>query len=212
MDDKVFEQRLNETVAWCTRDPNLPECTEYVVSEPSIWSDPSLLPKLDKSADYLRTAALRPSFYKDETSLFFANFERATREIEAISQKRTKLLSEQEGIMVENCVGMAGGRLLAYFLGTSAHDGLSAAITDYFDHEDSPPWDTWLCCVASNSGDYVLSWVPPAWLEDVEAVMHYEYMGTLMWVDTLVCRPEGFKFFDFHDCSLPAWLRRYAIQ
>ncbi|MBX9570452.1 MAG: hypothetical protein K2X77_16260 [Candidatus Obscuribacterales bacterium] len=212
MDEKVFDQRLKETVAWCTRDPTLPECTEYVVSEPSVWSDTSVFPKFAKSADYLRTAALRPAFYRNEASLFFADFERATQEIEAISQKRTKLLTNQDGSLVENIVGMADGRLLAYVLGTSAHDGISAAITDYFDHDDSPPWDTWLCCVASNSGDYVLSWVPPAWIEDVEAVMHYEYMGTLVWVDTLVFRPEKFKFFDIQECSLPAWLSRYTIQ
>jgi hypothetical protein len=209
MDEKAFEQRPKETIAWCTRYTDLPKCTPYVV-RPGIWGDPSVLPKLSKSAEYLRTPILRPSFYGDHASLFFADGKQAANAIEAISEKRKALLSDQQ--IVAEKVSMTGGRLLVHFLGTSAHDGLSEAITGYFDHEDSPPWDTWLCSVVANDTDYVLSWVPPMWIEDVEAVLHYEHMGALMWADTLVSRPKQFKIFDFQRCYVPAWLERYSRE
>lgn len=230
MDEKVFQQRLKETIAWCTRDPSLPKCTEYIVP-PGIWSDTSKLPKLSKSAEYLRTPTLQPPVWDDgETSLFLASSSQSTTAIEAMSCKRTKLLAD-ERLMAQGTTGLAGGRLLAYFLGASGHDGLSASITDYFDHEDNPPWDTWIGCIAGKdlkgpndkpfdfrvvlgqnafSADYVLSWVPPVWIEDVEAVTHYQSTGALMWADTLVARPEKYAIYDFHRCYIPAWLERYT--
>lgn len=209
MDEKVFEQRLNETVAWCTRNP-----------------------KLSKSAKYLRTPAVRPEKLHD-TSLFLASSNQATAAIEEISQKRKKLLTD-EGLMPEGTTGIAGGRLLAYFLGASGHDGITESMSSgYFDHEDNPPWDTWVCCIAGReligldqkpfdlrvvlglrafSPDYVLSWVPPVWIKDVGEAMRCEAMGAVMWADLLVNPPEKYALVDFHRCYVPAWLGRYTIQ
>ncbi len=209
MDEKVFEQRLNETVAWCTRNP-----------------------KQSKSAEYLRTPALRPEKLQD-TSLFLSSSNQAAAAIEEISQKRKKLLTD-EGLMPEGTTGIAGGRLLAYFLGASGHDGVTESMSNgYFDHEDNPPWDTWVCCIAGKeligpdqepfdlrvvigqrafSPDYVLSWVPPVWVKDIGEAMRCEAMGAVMWADLLVYAPEKYALVDFHRCYVPAWLGRYTIQ
>ncbi|HEY9773150.1 MAG TPA: hypothetical protein V6C81_05010 [Planktothrix sp.] len=209
MDEILFAQRLKETVAWCTRNsvpPNSPE--------------------------YLRTPALRPEKLL-KASLFLASSNQAATAIEAISQKREQLLTN-DSVVAEGTTGMAGGRLLAYFLGASGHDGLTEYMSDgYFDHDDNPPWDTWVCCIRGKemirpdqqpfdfrvvfgqrrfSADYVLSWVPPAWIEIVGEVMRYEVMGAIMWADLLVSRPEKYAIFDFHRCYVPAWLGRYTVQ
>jgi len=208
MDEKAFEQRLKETVAWCTRNSNL-----------------------SKSAEYLRTPDLRPSVFGD-SSLFMCGNNQATIAIEAMNQKRKKLLTD-EAVMPNSDTGLAGGRLLVYFLGASNHNGVTASISDYFDDEDNPPWDTWICCIAgkeltrpdekhfdvriiisqrANTTDYVLSWVPPEWIDEVADAMRYEVTGAIMWADTLVSRPEKYAIFDFHRCYIPAWLERYTIQ
>lgn len=205
MDEKVFEQRLRETVAWCTRTH-----------------------KVSKSAEYLRTPALKPSIHGD-SSLFMAESNQATDVIEAISQTRKKLLTH-EALLADGNNGLAGGRLLAYFLGASNHNGVTASISDYFDDEDNPPWDTWICCIAgkeqtspdekpfdlrivlsqrTNTTDYVLSWVPPEWIEEVTYAMRCECVGAIMWADALIFRPEIYVF-DFHRCYIPAWLERYT--
>ncbi|RTL40894.1 MAG: hypothetical protein EKK48_15065 [Candidatus Melainabacteria bacterium] len=208
MNEKEFEQRLKETVAWCSRKCDL------------------------SKAQYLRTAALRPQ-NPDDTSLFLASSKQGSAAIEEVSQKRKKLLTK-EGIQAVGTTSMAGGRLLAYFLGASGHDGLTESMSDgYFDHEDTPPWDTWVCCIAGKeligpdqepfdlrvvigqrafSADYVLSWVPPAWIENVGEVMRCETMGAIMWADLLVSRPAKYAVFDFHRCYVPAWLERYTTQ
>jgi len=209
MDEKTFEQGLKETVAWCSRNA-----------------------KLSKSAEYLRTPALRPSIHGDDSSLFFVGSNQATVAIEAMSQKRKRLLT-LEGIAADGDTGLSGGRLLVYFLGASNHNGATASISDYFDHEDNPPWDTWICCIAGkelttpdeksfdfrivlsqrpNTTDYVLSWVPPEWIDEVDDAMGDEFMGAIMWSDILVSRPEEYSTFDFHRCYIPDWLERLAIQ
>ncbi|MBS1953379.1 MAG: hypothetical protein JST89_04280 [Cyanobacteria bacterium SZAS-4] len=149
-----------------------------------------------------------------------------------MSQKRKKLLTD-ESIMPGVDAGLAGGRLLVYFLGASNHNGATASITAYFDDEDNPPWDTWICCIAgkeltkpdekpfdlrivisqrNNTTDYVLSWVPPEWIEEVSDAMRVEVTGAIMWADTLVSRPEKYAIFDFHRCYIPVWLEQYTVR
>lgn len=208
MDEKAFKQRLKETVAWCTRNSNL-----------------------SKSAQRLRTPALRPSV-DGNSSLFMCGNNQATIAIEAMCQKRKKLLTD-EALMPCRNTSLADGRLLVHFLGASNHNGVTASITEYFDDEDNPPWDTWICCIAGkkltkpdenpfdlrivvsqkiNTTDYVLSWVPPEWTDEVTDAMRCEVMGAFMWADHLVSRPEKYAIFDFHRCHIPAWLNRYTIQ
>lgn len=207
MDEKVFEQRLRETIAWCTRKP-----------------------ELSKSAEYLRTPALKPAIDANP-SLFLCGNNQATIAIGSLSQKRKKLLAD-EHVPADGETGLAGGRLLVYFLGVSNHNGITESLTDnYFDHEDNPPWDTWLCCIAGkewtspdektfdvrivisqrgNTTDYVLSWVPPEWIDAVDNAMRYEVTGAIMWADLLVSRPEQYAVFDFHRSYIPGWLERYT--
>jgi hypothetical protein len=119
------------------------------------------------------------------------------------SQERKTLLTD-EALMAHGDTGLAGGRLLVYFLGATNHNGATASISDYFDDEDNPPWDTWICCIAgkeltrpderpfdvrivvsqqSSTTDYVLFWVPPEWIEEVADAMRCEVTGAIMWGD-----------------------------
>jgi hypothetical protein len=220
-DAELFEQRLAETIAWCERQPGIFRRAEYLRS-------PLLKPTIQTMQGFQlkRVLGMVPS----KASLHMVESDEAAAMIDATGQRREELLAESY-IVPERNTTLAGGRLLAYFVGASAHDGTTASITDYFDIEDNPPWDTWVYFVAGkeqivaskkNSDfrsvldgstartiDYAISWVPPRWIEDVEEAMRSEYMGAIMWIDTLIARPAEFKIYDYRHCYIPAWLQTF---
>jgi hypothetical protein len=64
------------------------------------------------------------------------------------------------------------GRLLGYSPDETVWDGASEGATaGFFDVEDAPPWDFWLAYVVESgdqSRDYLVCWIPPAFVETAE--------------------------------------------
>ena len=114
---------------------------------------------------------------------------------------------------------MHGGRLLIHFLGESNHNALTADITSYYlDNNDTPPWDTWVQAFtpelwAHQSPDepstvfqFLISWVPPKFLETVNEATEYECVGMLMWAGA----PRRFDGPPDYADSIPAWLEQLS--
>jgi hypothetical protein len=81
--------------------------------------------------------------------------------------------------------GLAGGRLLGYVPDDNLADGAAEAATwEYFDVDNVPPWDTWVGYVSeAGRRGYLVSWVPPCFVELVGGGIAVNPEECLWWLD-----------------------------
>lgn len=190
-----FIKRLHETIAWCVPRVN--------ISTPKYC---------------LRSAQLKPDYEfssgPDEDVDVWANIQMINKVVDSRSQLLTPapLLTERE-------IDLAGGRLIIHFLDESNFNGLTAEITSYYlDNNDTPPWDTWVQAFipeawANQSPDevpsvytFLISWVPPEFLEAVNEATEFECVGMLMWAD----KPRTWEGPPYYADSIPSWLQQLS--
>jgi len=86
---------------------------------------------------------------------------------------------------------LLGGRLLAFDPQNRLDDGLAGEVTQgFFDDCNIPAWDTWISYVIEDEARcpfnaYLLSWVPEALVESVEAGIHVNMEECICWVSDL---------------------------
>jgi hypothetical protein len=81
---------------------------------------------------------------------------------------------------------LEGGRLLVYFPDRELADGAAEAESQgYLDVHNAPPWDTWVAMVdeASADGAYLLSWVPPEFIDLVHRGIAVNPEECIRWLD-----------------------------
>lgn len=80
---------------------------------------------------------------------------------------------------------LAGGRLLAFAPSESLFDGCAEQETGGFlNTENAPPWDTWIGVIREITGrEYVLSWIPSAFVELVSLGIEVNPEECIWWVD-----------------------------
>ncbi|HEU4506779.1 MAG TPA: hypothetical protein VFR78_00980 [Pyrinomonadaceae bacterium] len=187
-----FIKRLHETIAWCA--------PRVDISNPKYC---------------LRSAELRPDY--DFSSDPEADID-LWADIPMISRlvaSRSQLLTPST--LTQHDIDLHGGRLLIHFLGESNHNNLTADITSYFlDDNDTPPWDTWIQAFIpelwfhqsphepSRAFPFLISWVPPEFLEKVNEATECECVGMLMWADA----PRRWDGPPDYAQSIPAWLEQ----
>ena len=191
-----FIQRLHETIAWCA-------------------------PRVDVSGakHCLRSAQLRPDYEFSSEPDYDVDLWADIPMINKVVDSRAPVLTPATALITQRDIDLHGGRLLIHFLGESNHNGLTADITSYYlDNNDTPPWDTWVQAFipelwAHQSPDevptvfpFLISWVPPEFLETVNEATEYECVGMLMWADA-PRRWDGPP--DYAD-SIPAWLAQLS--
>jgi len=72
-------------------------------------------------------------------------------------------------------------RLLYYEPSANLWDGAAcAASKGYFDLEDAPPWDTWLCFVDAK---FVVAWVPENYVDRVDSGIGVTIADCLGWAE-----------------------------
>lgn len=76
------------------------------------------------------------------------------------------------------------GRLLVWHRDDTIDDGAGELETDgYLDESDMPPWDTWSAYVDSEAcSGYLLSWVPPEFIERTGRAIECNAYGALYWL------------------------------
>ena len=134
-----FKRRLAQTIFWCTTRPDT--------------TNPE---------SCFRTPALRPSLFEENR---FHMVDRVVRGREAWGGE------EIREAKIPDALG--GGRLLIYFPDSNLCCGAAEQQTDgFFDVDNVPPWDTWVLYwedeeknVDSFAGEYLIAWVPPAFVE-----------------------------------------------
>lgn len=80
---------------------------------------------------------------------------------------------------------LAGGRLLAFAPSDSLSDGCAEQETGGFlNTENAPPWDTWIGVIREITGrEYLLSWIPPAFVELVSLGIEVNPEECIWWID-----------------------------
>lgn len=180
-----FRSRLSETVEWCSAQPlesNPVESAEiqerrkigeraahlswrgYTSKAPGflrsilkrramrLWAI-AKLHEIAPLAQQLRTPCLQPAPFVCRQS----STERV-QIVESVAERRAEQLRMEHRYPQSIIDDLAGGRLLKYAPEENLCDGAAQySSKGFFDVDNTPPWDTWICFVEP----YVISWVPP---------------------------------------------------
>jgi hypothetical protein len=141
LDDAAVDdilQSLRETIAWC---------------EPRV--------RTDEPEHCLRSEEIRPL----AAATVYDSIGGDVRRVALTIGKRRAAL-ESSAVSEIRAGDLRGGELIALDVDWQDASGASnVATAGYFDWNDTPPWDTWVAFVAGDDGrDYLLSWVPPAFV------------------------------------------------
>ena len=140
MTPALLQQRLQETKSWCA-------------SRVQIRADHDL-----RSSE-LKPEVIKKSNESEYSFLLFGTAEQNEETINRLIEKRVALLASQSYSQEIN-----KGQVLLFDPGQSLFDGAAEAATNgFFDDNNVPPWDTWICYVRDEEaryGNYLLSWVP----------------------------------------------------
>jgi hypothetical protein len=81
--------------------------------------------------------------------------------------------------------GLGGGRLLGYEPDRNLSCGAAEGMTGgFFDVRNVPPWDTWVAYLYEVGGkEYLVAWIPPAFIELVAGGISVNPEECIWWVD-----------------------------
>jgi hypothetical protein len=164
-----FRLRLAEAIAWCAGRGSA--------------IDP---------ANSLRTPALRPAVLDEtRTHCHYAWGTVPERQalVRTLAEERARRLRWEGRYPAMPADDLAGGRLLIYDPDGNLSDGAAEERTrGFFDVENTPPWDTWLCYVHARDGEgwqpfdsYLISWVPPELVVLAEAGIQINPEECILW-------------------------------
>jgi hypothetical protein len=98
--------------------------------------------------------------------------------VEALCQKRSAMLREEVQIVPLGENDLSMGRLLSYYPDEIVWDGASQVQSKgFFDENDAPPWDTWLCYFEGS----LVSWVPKEFFPNVDAGIAVNVVDCITW-------------------------------
>lgn len=116
----LLKWRLTETIKWC--------CKRASIDDPE---------------NSLRSPELEPDRFDWQQTI---SERQAT--VDLLAAKRANFLRRQNRYPTEPAKDLVGGKLLIYLPEQSLSDGAAQANTNwFFDADNVPPWDTWLCYV-----------------------------------------------------------------
>jgi hypothetical protein len=181
-----FRKRLSETVAWCdTKEwaahPGQGLCTPLL-------RPPEMRDNMQAIIDSLRLLQKNG----EQLTVEQAAINRQWQEnVKQLATKRASFLQVRAFAFSQPVQFQLGGRLLAFDPQNSLDDGLAGEVTQgFFDDCNIPAWDTWISYVIEDEAPcpfnaYLLSWVPEALVESVEAGIHVNMEECICWASDL---------------------------
>lgn len=162
-----FVQLVREAAQWCALRANI-EDPEHSLRSPElatrtlleIWSD---IP--DENYDR-----------RDATSCA-----RFVNELDILVKRRRELLVEEP-----KALGKIGGRLLIHDPFNSDSSGGSWSRSErFFDEDDGPPYDTWVCWLPTDrQPGLLISWIPEVFYSLAEQGIRYSVLKCTDWIDS----------------------------
>ena len=123
---------------------------------------------------------LRSAAFRSYATSLFQPGENRTELVEGLAEKRATLLREMNAPSAVVSSHLGEGRLLVYEPDNNVKDGASQYQSKgYFDEQDAPPWDTWLCYFDC----HLISWVPPSLLGLVQGGIAVNPVDCVRWFD-----------------------------
>ena len=108
-------------------------------------------------AKQLRSPSLQPVSFEPAQP-----FVARAQIVETLADKRAEQLRIEQRYPSTPLMDLGGGRLLLYAPDENLCDGAAQSSSKgFFDVDNIPPWDTWVCFVDR----YLVSWVPPQLLD-----------------------------------------------
>lgn len=109
--------------------------------------------------------------------------------VDSVLHQRSQLLSHRPP--GGGADGSSAGRLLVYFPDANLCDGAAMeASRDFFDTDNTPPWDTWVGLVHTTNHRYnasfataLICWVPEALAADADAGVRVNPEECILWLD-----------------------------
>jgi hypothetical protein len=148
-------------------------------------ADPS---SIEPPKDQLRSISLTPSSTLNDPKLITGKL----GIVEDVANRRAGLLKAMGRYPEISNVNISQGRILLYAPDDNLADGAAVYPSKgFFDMNNVPPWDTWVCYV----GRHLVSWVPPVLEELVTAGLEVNPEECILWsspgfVNSLI-NPEG---------------------
>lgn len=127
----------------------------------------------------LRSPNLQPEWPSgSDAQRFPSNREEQISIVEGVVARRAQLLRSAGRYPVELSADLRGGRLLCYAPDENLFDGAAEySSIGFFDVENIPPWDTWICYYDI----YVIGWVPPELLRLADEGINVNPEGCIFW-------------------------------
>jgi len=111
----------------------------------------------------------------DDAALDYKSIE---TEAPKVIARREALLQGQSLVPIQN-----NGRILIFFFDNCLYEGAVAAETRrYIGGNEFPPWDTWICTAGQRNNRFLVSWVPEAFVDEVNAGFLVMTIPWLTWV------------------------------
>lgn len=195
IDLKTLQWRLAETINWCTSRVN-PDDPQNCLRSPEL--DPQL--DLDALNKYLARDFYFEAGMQEVDSSFHRRIwdGRADAEIGSFQTAMAKVVTRRAQLLRKNysypitpLEKLKTGRLLLYFPDDNTRDGAVPNETDnFFDQDDIPPWDTWVCFVVSDEPNqrrciFILCWIPPEFEDLAASAIGVSMLESVMWADKL---------------------------
>jgi len=131
---------------------------------------------------------LRSMAFPSYAASLFQPGENRAELVERLAEKRASLLREMNVSPTVVSSNLAAGRLLIYEPDYTVEDAASQYMSKgYFDEQDAPPWDTWVCY----SDRQLISWVPPSLLGLVQAGIATNPVDCIRWLENAALAAEA---------------------
>lgn len=189
IDTDTLRWRLAETIAWCSKRASS-----------------------DDPMNSLRSCDLRPPIFMHTERVYDSQWEQAAVQVRTVLEiqaivdnvaveraNRLRLGYKVNDYPNASADDLAGGRILLYDPYNNLFDGAAESETyGFFDIDNVPPWDTWVCCVGSEDGieetsqryaypyySFLVSWVPPQFVELVDEGIKVNPEACILWATNI---------------------------
>lgn len=99
----------------------------------------------------------------------------------SVVEKRQSILTTSRDPVPDTVAPLSSGRRLLCDPFASLSDGAACVQSaGFFDNHNVPPWDTWVCVAGVSC---LLSWVPPPYVELVNAGVEVNPEECIVWAD-----------------------------
>lgn len=195
----AFRWRLAETIAWCQPHVSLTDLADSLRT-------PTLCPPGFTGVKHQAHRLIESVQVDGEWQYIYADdpvaattlqpqlsYRTIQAAVEWVAEQRSQMLQQAKRYPTAPAIDLAGGRLLFYAPDCNLAEGCEQVETPFFDVFADPPWDTWVAFAEAPpvylgsdkhwEDNYIISWVPPELIEQVDRGLRTSTTEAVQWAD-----------------------------